>query len=126
MTNNQNVNQFEANTALATAIDNTQKIVEGLVDSNPPDSSALEGVFESAPAPSFGNDGSPFLTQIEAANFLRLSPRTLERMRISGQGPPFVAAGRRRIYRIVDLQEWANERTFQSTSEVSLDMKEKK
>ena len=62
-----------------------------------------------------------YLTQSEAAELLRLSTRTLERMRIEGNGPRFVKAGGRRvIYRESDLEEWALSRTFQSTSEVSI------
>ena len=63
-------------------------------------------------------DTSPFLIQAEAAQFLRLSERTLERHRLAGTGPRFVAAGRRRIYRIDDLEAWAAARTFSSTAEV--------
>ena len=58
-----------------------------------------------------------FLTQREAAALLRLSPRTLERHRISGTGPLFVAAGRRRLYRRTDILAWAAARTFSSTSQ---------
>ena len=61
---------------------------------------------------------SPFLKHDEAAKYLRLSPRTLERHRLAGTGPKFVAAGRRRIYRIDDLEAWATARTFSSTAAV--------
>ena len=43
------------------------------------------------------------LNQREAAEFLRLSQRTLERFRLTGDGPPFVKAGRRVAYRPEDL-----------------------
>lgn len=59
-----------------------------------------------------------FLTQSEAADFLRLSPRTLERMRLVGSGPRFVKAGRRVLYSFELLNEWTEAQTFQSTSEV--------
>jgi hypothetical protein len=58
-----------------------------------------------------------FLTQSEAAEFLRLSSRTLERHRIAGTGARFVKMGRRVFYRLSDLENWATERTFSSTSE---------
>jgi predicted DNA-binding transcriptional regulator AlpA len=58
-----------------------------------------------------------FLTQIEAAKVLRISPRTLERSRVDGSGPSFVKAGRRVLYRRADIDSWAAERTFRSTSE---------
>jgi len=60
-----------------------------------------------------------FLTQTEAAEFLRLSPRTLERHRVAGTGPRFVKAGRRVLYRHEDLEAWATANTFTSTSETT-------
>ena len=62
---------------------------------------------------------SPFLIQTEAAEFLRLSARTLERHRIAGTGPRFIKAGRRVLYKASELEAWAEARTFGSTSEVS-------
>jgi len=61
---------------------------------------------------------SPFLKTDEAADYLRLSPRTLECFRVRGGGPPFVALGRRRLYRIADLDAWAGARRCYSTSEL--------
>jgi predicted DNA-binding transcriptional regulator AlpA len=48
------------------------------------------------------------LTQREAALVLRLSERTLERMRCTGRdAPPFIRCGRRSIrYRQSDLEKW--------------------
>ena len=59
-----------------------------------------------------------FLTQEEAARILRLSPRTLERHRLTGTGPRFVKLGRRVLYRRADLDAWAEAHTYFSTSEV--------
>ena len=59
-----------------------------------------------------------YLTQNEAALFLRLSERTLERWRVEGQGPRFRRFGRRVVYAKSDLETWADGRSFQSTSEV--------
>ena len=65
------------------------------------------------------DDGlAAFLPQQEASAFLRLSERTLERHRIAGTGPKFVRLGRRIVYRRADLEAWADENTFRSTSEV--------
>jgi hypothetical protein len=62
-------------------------------------------------------DGAPvFLDQREAATLLRLSVRTLERRRIDGSGPPFRAFGRRRVYALEDLVEWADAQRRTSTS----------
>ena len=59
-----------------------------------------------------------YLTQDEAAELLRISPRTLERHRVAGTGPRFVKAGRRVLYRRSDLDAWTDANTFASTSEV--------
>ena len=68
------------------------------------------------PAPPAG-----YLTTVEAADFVRLSPRTLERLRVEGTGPRFIKAGRgkrtRVLYRPADLQEWLETNVYQSTSE---------
>jgi hypothetical protein len=55
------------------------------------------------------------LNQREAADFLRLSPRTLERFRLTGDGPPYVKAGRRVAYRPEDLDRWIADRVRHST-----------
>lgn len=57
----------------------------------------------------------------EAAEFLKLSPRTLERMRVEGCGPRFLKAGRsiraKVLYRPSDVRAWVEAITYQSTSE---------
>jgi len=46
------------------------------------------------------------LTVLEAADYLRLSQRTLERLRVSGLGPKFVKCGCRSVrYRQSDLDD---------------------
>jgi predicted DNA-binding transcriptional regulator AlpA len=58
------------------------------------------------------------LTQRETAIALRLSERTLERLRVSGLGPVFVRCGRRSVrYRQSDLDEWIAARIVASTSQ---------
>ncbi|WBQ17576.1 helix-turn-helix domain-containing protein [Sphingobium yanoikuyae] len=61
-----------------------------------------------------------YLNNDEAAAFLRLSPRTLEKQRVVGGGPPFKKFGRRVLYAQTDLQDWAEKRTYNNTSEVNL------
>ena len=56
-----------------------------------------------------------YLTNDEAANFLRLSPRTLEKQRVIGGGPRFRKFGRRVMYAVVDLEAWADARSFEAT-----------
>jgi len=63
-----------------------------------------------------------YLTTPEAAEFLRLSPKTLERMRVDGTGPTFLKAGpglrARVLYRQSDLVEWLEAFAYGSTSEI--------
>jgi hypothetical protein len=58
-----------------------------------------------------------YLTNDEAADFLRLSPRTLEKQRVIGGGPRFRKFGRRVMYAVVDLEAWADARSFEATSD---------
>ena len=57
------------------------------------------------------------LTQREAAMALRLSERTLERMRVAGNGPRFVRCNRNIRYQQHDLAQWIASRVVRSTSE---------
>jgi hypothetical protein len=50
---------------------------------------------------------SPFYTPVQAADFVKLSWRTLERMRQNGEGPPFRKHGRYIRYHIDDLEAWS-------------------
>jgi hypothetical protein len=58
-----------------------------------------------------------YLTNDEAAAFLRLSPRTLEKQRVIGGGPRFRKFGRRVVYAFDDLEAWANARSYEMTSD---------
>ena len=58
-----------------------------------------------------------YLTNDEAAEYLRLSPRTLEKQRVIGGGPRFRKFGRRVMYAVADLDAWAETRSFESTSD---------
>ncbi len=63
----------------------------------------------------------PYLNSQEAADILRISIRTLERMRVEGTGPKYLKAGAgtrsRVLYRQADLDAWLESRSFSSTSE---------
>jgi predicted DNA-binding transcriptional regulator AlpA len=59
------------------------------------------------------------LTAAEAARALRLSERTLDRLRVDGLGPQFIKMKRRILYSESALQEWLARRTVRSTSEYS-------
>ena len=57
------------------------------------------------------------MTTKEAAQHLGLSPRTLERYRVTGEGPQFVKYERLVYYRVSDLDEWQESRIRCSTSD---------
>jgi len=64
-----------------------------------------------------------FLISSEAADLLRMSRRTLERMRVDGTGPRYIKAGpekrSRVLYRQSEILIWLSTRSFGSTSEYS-------
>lgn len=61
---------------------------------------------------------SPYLTTPEAAAYLRVSKSYLDKGRVYGNGPRFVRLGERKVvYRIADLDAWAEKRQYGSTSE---------
>ena len=61
--------------------------------------------------------GSPFLNTDQAAHYVSLSRRTLEKMRTAGGGPRFRKHGRYVRYHIDDLDEWSAEHLKTSPSE---------
>ena len=59
-----------------------------------------------------------FLTTKEAAAYLRVSKSYLDKLRVYGGGPKFSRLGQRKIvYAKSDLDAWARQRRFRSTSE---------
>lgn len=63
---------------------------------------------------------SPYLETEPAAEYLKLSPKTLEGLRVTGGGPRFRKHGRRVLYHKADLDAWSDERAFKSTSQASV------
>lgn len=59
------------------------------------------------------------LNTLEAAAYVRLSKPTLDRLRITGEGPVYIQLGRAVRYRKTDLDEWLESRLTRSTSERS-------
>jgi excisionase family DNA binding protein len=53
----------------------------------------------------------------EAAGYIQFGESTLERMRLRGDGPPFIKAGKSVRYRKADLDAWMASRLVRSTSE---------
>ena len=56
------------------------------------------------------------LHQVELARRWKLSPRTLERWRWTGEGPQFVKLGGRVVYRLEDVEAFEMENVRTSTS----------
>lgn len=61
--------------------------------------------------------GSPFLNTAQAAFYIGLSRRTLEKMRLTGDGPRFRKHGRYVRYHINDLDAWSEGEGRSSTSD---------
>jgi len=57
------------------------------------------------------------LTEREAAPYLSLSTVTLQRLRLTGDGPRFAKLGKAVRYRRADLDSWIESRLTRSTSE---------
>jgi predicted DNA-binding transcriptional regulator AlpA len=54
----------------------------------------------------------------EAARYVALSESTLTKMRLRGDGPPFIKVGSRAVaYRTADLDAWLDARVRRSTSD---------
>jgi len=76
-----------------------------------------------APMP-LPNNRRKLLGEHDAAEYLCLSVRTLQKWRVDGGGPVFVKTGRSVRYEIADLDDWVDQRRFRSTSEVSVRLQE--
>lgn len=63
-----------------------------------------------------------YLRTPEAARYLGLSARTLEKHRTYGTGPIYRKLGGRVVYAPEDLQHWANRGTRNSTSDPGTDI----
>jgi len=62
-----------------------------------------------------------YLRTPEAAHFLSLSHRTLEKHRCYGTGPRYSKVGGRVVYRVDDLQAWVDRGVKSSTSDPGID-----
>lgn len=60
-----------------------------------------------------------YLRTGEAAQYCGLSPRTLEKFRLTGDGPPFIRPLGRRfvVYDLTDLDDWMSSGRRRSTSD---------
>lgn len=57
--------------------------------------------------------------QVELARRWKLSPRTLERWRWTGEGPKFVKLGGRVVYRLEDVEAFERDNVRTSTGNVA-------
>jgi predicted DNA-binding transcriptional regulator AlpA len=57
------------------------------------------------------------LDAVEAAKYMRLSRRRMDRYREDGNGPRFRKFGAKVVYTIADLDAWSAERVHQATDE---------
>jgi hypothetical protein len=64
----------------------------------------------------------PILDAKAAARFLGVAIATLAKMRCKGGSPPFIKAGRKILYRKVDLIAWRNVRLVRNTTEAALSL----
>ncbi|MDN2582937.1 helix-turn-helix domain-containing protein [Aquibium sp. ELW1220] len=56
------------------------------------------------------------LNQVELAARWKISPRTLERWRWTGEGPAFIKIGGRVVYRLEEVEGYENKRQCTSTA----------
>jgi hypothetical protein len=54
--------------------------------------------------------GSPYLNARQAAFFLKMSPRSLQRLRAKGEGPTVRRHARMVLYHVADLEVWSRAR----------------
>lgn len=60
--------------------------------------------------------GSPYLNTAQAAHFLGISVRSMQRMRGRGDGPAPRRHARMVLYHIDDLRNWSQTRSDEKTS----------
>ena len=65
----------------------------------------------------FSPERDSFAPQRAVAEFLGLSERTMERLRLEGRGPAFRKFGRRVLYQWRDVLAWADAQRRTSTSD---------
>jgi excisionase family DNA binding protein len=58
-----------------------------------------------------------YLSTQQAAEYIGISPRTLEAMRLSGRGPIYTTAGRLVRYSLMAIDKWLYSNQRRSTSQ---------
>lgn len=80
----------------------------------------MDGAREQIQSTTENNMGKR-ITRPEAANYLGISVRTLEKWAVVGGGPPYYRLGGRVVYDIADLDTYLAERRRTSTSEYGIE-----
>ncbi len=57
-----------------------------------------------------------YMSETQAAEYLGLSDKTLQRYRGNGKGPPYIKCGGRVLYDVLDCDLWMCGQKVQSTS----------
>ena len=78
---------------------------------------AFDRITEVTYVPNLAGLPQRYLRTPEAARFVGLSIRTLEKHRIYGTGPRYSKLGGRVVYRVEDLQAWVDRGAKASTSD---------
>lgn len=61
-----------------------------------------------------------YLSAEETAEHIRMSQSWLAKARLTGDGPPFIKAGRAVLYDVEDVDFWMSNRKRRSTSDTNL------
>lgn len=59
-----------------------------------------------------------YISTLQLAEMLQISPRTLERWRVDGNGPQYMKAGRRVLYDRSEIESWLSAGIRFSTSAI--------
>ena len=105
------VDRVRAWMAAHASAEETAAIRAGIDDGRNPVEAAEPGInLEEEGGRGMNGNGSKYFSTREAAAWLGLSPRTLDRCRVSGDGPAFQRFGSRVRYLAADLEAWASAR----------------
>ena len=59
------------------------------------------------------SENAEYINEVELSRLLRISVRTVQRLRANGNGPPFIRVGAKSIrYKLSSCMVWADQRTF--------------
>ena len=67
--------------------------------------------------PAYVDPHAPCVPVSEAAKLTSIAVSTLNKLRLTGGGPPYLKLGRRVAYDVADLNAWLASKRRQSTSE---------